>query len=146
MDRHLGNGCSAVILLEPCSSLDLKCNLNLPQLVFVISEPQLPTLTRLSCRKGFLVVVVLLFSSLLCSPCHSRPTRPHMVTLNLRILICLLCLFCLVFDEGSYKLTSFVCLAHFLLDSDCSHPQASNSNRDAHVYHHSSIISSNFSG
>ena len=110
---------------------------------------QLPTLTRLSCRKGFLVVVVVVLFLLLLVPCHSRPGWPHMVTLNLRTLICLLCylcLFCLIFDEGSYKLTSFVCWALFLLDSDCSHPQASNSNRDAHVYHHSSIISSNFSG
>lgn len=71
-------------------------------------------LTRLNCRKGFLVLVVLLL--LLLFP------LPHMVTLNLRTLICFLCLFCLIFDEGSYKLTCFVCLALFLLDSDCSHP------------------------
>ena len=72
------------------------------------------------------------------------PLTPWVAThgQNLRTLICLLCylcLFCLIFDEGSHKLTCFVCLALFLLDSDCSHPQASNSNRDAHVYHHSSI-------
>ncbi len=68
-------------------------------------------------------------------PCHSRRRWPHMATLNLRTLICLLCLFCSILDEGSYKFTCFFCLTQFLLDSNRSHPSASNSNGDAHVSH-----------